>query len=80
MVYTIYTTRKEVIAIAKTSAQMKEGKYFRMTLIIDPKLRQAFRLAAMRQGKNMTQVLLQFIEQYTEQHAPDALAKKKGGR
>ena len=49
-----------------------------MTLIIDPKLRQAFRLAAMKQGKNMSEVLLQFIEQYIDKHAP--AGGKKGGR
>ena len=56
--------------------QDKELK--RVNIHIDPELHRAFKTAASSQGVNMTDLLLQFIEDYVKKHLPDAL--KKGRR
>lgn len=62
-------------------ATMKSRRYKRMSLIIDPKLHRAFKVATMLQGTEMSQVLIQFIEQYVEKYAPANLRPaQKGGR
>lgn len=50
-----------------------------MSIIIPPALHRQFKTATAAEGQEMTQVLLQFIQEYVEQHLPSAL-KKKGGR
>jgi hypothetical protein len=47
-----------------------------MNINVDAQLHNAFKAAA--QGKEMTEILLAFIEQYVTQHTPAALPKKKG--
>ena len=51
-----------------------------MTINIDRKLRQAFKAAVALDGKEMSEVVLQFIESYVKAHMPAALPKSKGGR
>jgi len=55
-------------------------RYKRMSLIIDPDLHHAFKLITTAQGKEMSQVLIQFIKDYVEKHAPAVRLSKKGGR
>lgn len=50
-----------------------------MSFIIDPELHQAFKLAAVKQRRQMTDVLLELIEGYVKKYAPEALPQK-GGR
>lgn len=51
-----------------------------MSLIIDPDLHRAFKLAAVAEGKEMSEVLIEFIKDYVRQHSPAARPGKKGGR
>lgn len=55
--------------------------YKRMSLIIPPDLHRAFKAAAAADGKQMTDLLLQFIQEYVEHHNSAAgLKKKRDGR
>ena len=49
-----------------------------MTINIDRKLHQAFKAAVALEGKEMSEVVLQFIEAYVKAHMPAALPKKAG--
>ena len=51
----------------------------KMNLNVPTSLHNAFKSATASQGSNMTDVLLQFIEQYVKKHPPTALPRK-GGR
>lgn len=51
-----------------------------MSLIIAPELHRAFKAAAAADGKQMTDLLLEFIQKYVEQHKPAAGLKKKRDR
>ena len=55
-------------------------KYKRMSLIIDPQLHRAFKLATAAEGKEMSEVLIQFIEQYVQKHPVVVRPARKGGR
>ncbi len=55
-------------------------EYKRMSLIISPELHRAFKMATVAEGKEMSEVLIQFIERYVQQHAPAVPVAKKGGR
>ena len=50
----------------------------RMNLNVEARLHDRFKAATAAQGKNMTDVLLEFIRHYVEQHLPDPL--RRGGR
>ena len=50
-----------------------------MNINVSVPLHNAFKAATAAQGKEMTAVLLQFIEGYVRQHQ-SAAASKKGGR
>ena len=50
----------------------------RLNIHIDVRLHNAFKAAAASQGKEMTPVLLEFIEQYVAKHLPSAFPKKAG--
>jgi hypothetical protein len=54
--------------------------YKRMSLIIPPDLHRAFKTATAADGKQMTDVLLEFIREYVEQHKLAAAPKTKRGR
>ena len=51
-----------------------------MSLIVPPELLRAFKVATAAQGKEMTEVVIAFIEQYVQKHSPIAQPGKKGGR
>ena len=52
-----------------------------MSLIIDRELHRAFKMATAAEGKQMSEVLIEFIEQYVQEHRPKARpAAKKAGR
>jgi len=49
----------------------------RMSLIIPPDLHRAFKVAAAAEGREMTELILEFIEDYVQRHAPVGMLKKK---
>ena len=51
-----------------------------MSLIISPELHRAFKTACADEGKEMSEVLIQFITNYVQKHAPTVRPSKKGGR
>lgn len=52
-----------------------------MSLVIDPKLHRAFKVAAAAQGREMSELLIEFIQRYVQEHpVPAAPQSKKGGR
>ena len=53
-----------------------------MSLIIPPELHRAFKAAAASEGRQMSELILEFIQDYVHQHAPAALrqGKQRGGR
>jgi predicted HicB family RNase H-like nuclease len=51
-----------------------------MSMLIDPKLHRAFKVATAAQGKSMTDVLMEFIRSYVKKNSPVAWPTKKGGR
>lgn len=52
-----------------------------MSLIIEPELHRAFKAATAAEGKEMSTVLIEFIQQYVREHSPKARpAVKKAGR
>ena len=50
----------------------------RKNIHVDAPLHNAFKAATAAQGKEMTEVLLSFIESYVAKHMPAALPKKRG--
>jgi hypothetical protein len=67
-----------VISVATIKRSPKE--YHRMSLVIDRKLHRAFKLAVTAEGKEMSEVLIAFIEQYVREHPVSAPRPKEGGR
>ena len=53
--------------------------YKRMSLIIDPKLHRAFKIATASEGREMSEILIEFIEKYVREHPPAARLVEKGG-
>ncbi len=51
-----------------------------MNLNVDVSLHNAFKAATAAQGENMTDILLEFIEEYVRKHTPAALKPTKKGR
>jgi len=60
----------------------KEPVLKRMNVNMDANLHAAFKVAAVAQGKDMTTVLIELVQQYVEKHYPKGLPSglKKGGR
>ncbi len=56
---------------------MPETKIKRMNLNVEASLHDAFKAATAAQGKNMTDVLLEFIDSYVKKNG---VQPKKGGR
>ncbi len=56
----------------------KEPRWKRMNLNVETSLHDAFKASTAAQGKNMTDVLIDFIEQYIQKHPPQQL--KKGNK
>jgi predicted HicB family RNase H-like nuclease len=48
-----------------------------MSLIIDPDLHRAFKVAAAAEGREMTELILEFIHDYVQRHAPAGMLKKE---
>ena len=46
-----------------------------MSLIIPPDLHRAFKVAAAAQGKEMTELILEFIQDYVQRYAPAGMLK-----
>ena len=55
-----------------------EPKVKRMNLNVEVNLHNSFKAATAAQGKNMTDVLIEYIEQYVTKHSPQP--SKKGCR
>ncbi len=55
-----------------------ELKVKRMNLNVEVNLHNSFKAATAAQGKNMTDVLIEYIEQYVTKHSPQPA--KKGRR
>ena len=51
-----------------------------MSLIIDPQVHHAFKLATAVEGKEMSEVLIQFIKEYVQKHPVVVRPARKGGR
>lgn len=51
-----------------------------MSLIISPELHRSFKMATAADGKEMSEVLIAFIERYVQEHGPSARPAKKAGR
>ena len=56
---------------------MAEPRLKRLNVIIEEELHKAFKAAAAANGKKMTDLVLEFIEQYVQKHLPEALKKRK---
>lgn len=54
----------------------KQPRWKRMNLNVEAGLHDAFKAATAAEGKKMTDVLIEFIQQYVEKHPP--LSAKKG--
>jgi len=52
----------------------------RMNVNVPSSLHHRFKVAALMQRKEMTKVLLEFIEQYADKYAPESSRPAKGGR
>ncbi len=55
-------------------------KVIRMNLNVDANLHNAFKVATVMQGKPMTDVIVEFMQQYVQKHYPAGLEPKKGRR
>jgi hypothetical protein len=65
------------VRLKKPSSTTNEVK--RLNIHVDVRLHNAFKAATAAQGKEMTEVLLRFIEEYVHKYLP-AAAPNKGGR
>lgn len=54
-------------------------KVKRMNLNVDAQLHDAFKAATAAQGKNMTDVLLDYIQKYVKDHFPQGVKKGRRG-
>ena len=62
-------------------SQLKdEHKVKRMNLNVEVGLHNAFKAATSARGENMTDILLEFIEEYVRKHTPATLKPAKKGR
>lgn len=58
--------------------QQKYKELKRLNIHIAIELHNAFKAATASQGKEMTPILVEFIEQYVKKHMPAAFPKKAG--
>jgi hypothetical protein len=61
--------------VKKRAPEPEESKVKRMNLNVELSLHNAFKVATASEGKNMTDVLLEFIEQYVRENYPKGLRK-----
>jgi predicted DNA-binding helix-hairpin-helix protein len=59
---------------------MKEQKVKRMNINVEVSLHDSFKAATAAKGENMTDVLMEFIQNYVQKNQPVAVKSKKGGR
>ena len=57
-------------------AKVAKEKTTRMNLNVPTSLHHAFKVTTVVQGKDMTTVVLEFIQQYVDKHNPKDLSKK----
>ena len=57
-----------------------EKEIKRMNLNVEAELHRAFKIAVASEGKEMTEVLLEFITKYVAEHPAAARLADKGGR
>ena len=62
------------------SSLQEKKKVKRMNLNIESSLHDRFKAAVAVQGKDMTSVLLAYIQQYVTEHGVGPVPKKKTGR
>ncbi len=62
----------------EVSAMAKEPRWKRMNLNVETSLHDAFKSATAAEGKKMTDVLIEFIQQYVERHPTQSLKKQRG--
>jgi len=67
-----------VIAIEKS--RLDPRGFYRMSIVIDPKLHDAFKMTAAERGESMSKVIGKFIWEYVKRYKPEALPKENGGR
>ena len=58
--------------------QTQQPEIKRMNINVEVRLHDHFKAATAAQGKNMTDVLMQFIKEYVEKNLPEQL--RRGGR
>lgn len=56
----------------------KQPRWKRMNLNVEAGLHDAFKAATAAEGKKMTDVLIEFIQQYVEKHPPQPTKKGRG--
>jgi predicted HicB family RNase H-like nuclease len=56
---------------------MAEPRLKRLNIIIEEDLHNAFKAAAAADGKNMTDLVIKFIENYVEKNMPSGLKKRR---
>jgi predicted HicB family RNase H-like nuclease len=61
--------------VKKRAPEPAELETKRMNLNVELSLHHAFKTATAAQGKNMTDVLIAFIQQYVEEHYPKGLKR-----
>jgi len=59
---------------------MPEGKIKRMNINVEAGLHSAFKAATAAKGENMTDVLMEFIQNYVQKNQSGTVKSKKGGR
>jgi hypothetical protein len=64
----------------RTIAKQKEPETKRMNINVPTDLHNAFKSTTAAQGRDMTVVLLEFIEKYVAKNAPATLNQPKGRR
>jgi predicted HicB family RNase H-like nuclease len=61
--------------VKKRAPEPEELETKRMNLNVELSLHNAFKTATAAQGKNMTDVLIEFIQRYVQEHYPKGLKR-----
>ena len=70
----LISSREEVSKIAKAQ---QEPELKRMNLNVPLELHNSFKSLTAAQGENMTDVLMEFIQQYVDKHTPKPKERRK---
>jgi hypothetical protein len=76
----MYTLTSEPRKGREGGEAMPEVKIKRMNINVELSLHNAFKAATAARGENMTDVLLEFIEDYVRRNTPAAVKSAKKGR